>query len=314
MVRTRLLAAAITATALSLGSLIAVAPANAEEIEASISGHITAPADALPIAVIYQFVDGSYEGLYQESVDANGNWEFDISESGTYVLSFGDDHETPLYATVFYGGVVTDDPDDEGITPITFANGNEYTGLEYEMKTISLADMPIPALVGKKVIGGELLADTGDWGPINVGLSYEWFRDGAALPTDEDVHEITKADLGHRISVTVTAQAPGYETTTRSNDVAVPIGKITGYTPKVKGSAVVGKTLKVVAKKWKPTAGKIKLTYRWYANGKAIKKATKSSYKIAASVRGKKITVKVTGKATGFKTLIKASKKSKRVK
>jgi hypothetical protein len=314
MVRVRLLTAAIAVAALSIGSVVAAVPASAEAIDASISGHITAPADATPIASLYQLGEDGYELSGNALVDAAGEWIIGVEEAGTYVLSYGDYKDEPLYATVFYGGVITDDPDEAGIVPITFAPGSIYEDLEFEMKTISLADMPVPALVGKKLIGQELLADTGDWGPLNVGLSYEWTRDDVPQDTDEDVYEIKSADLGHRIGVTVTAQGAGYETTERVNTVAVPRGKITGYTPKIKGSAVVGKTLRVAAKKWKPTAGKIKLSYRWYANGKAIKKATSPKYKIAASVRGKKITVKVTGKATGFTTVTRASKKSARVK
>ena len=314
MVRARLLAAAITVAALSLGSLVTVAPANAEPIVASISGHVKAPADAVPFVALHQLVDGEYEEPTGVEPNAAGDWTIDVLESGTYALSVLDNQDPALYATVFYGGVVTDDPTDAGVIPITFVNGNKYEGLEFELKTISLADMPVPALVGKKVIGGELLADTGDWGPLNVGLSYEWTRDGTPQDTDEDIYEISKADLGHWIGVTVTAQGAGYETTTRVNAVNVPVGKITGYTPKISGTAKVGKTLTVVAKKWAPAAGKVKLSYRWYANGKAIKKATTAKYKVASSVRGKKITVKVTGKATGFTTVSKTSKKTSKVK
>ncbi|PVC94932.1 glycoside hydrolase Chb, partial [Streptomyces sp. CS090A] len=40
-------------------------------------------------------------------------------------------------------------------------------------------------------------------------------------------------------------------------------------------------------------------SYQWYANGKAIAKATGSKLTLKAAQRGKKITVKVTAHRTG---------------
>jgi hypothetical protein len=76
-------------------------------------------------------------------------------------------------------------------------------------------------------------------------------------------------------------------------------------TPKVSGTAKVGKTLKAKAGAW--TSG-TKLSYQWLRNGKAIKKATKASYKLVKADKGKKITVKVTGKKSGYTTVSKVSK------
>jgi hypothetical protein len=318
MSQTRIFAAVITAVALAAGSLIPIAAASAtnagEVIEASISGHITAPADAAPIAVIYQLIDGSYEGLYQENVDADGNWQFDLDEAGTYTLSFGDDHEEPLYATVFYGGVVTDDPNEDGIASVRLADGDVVTGLEAELKTLPMVGMPAPVLDGMRLLGQELYADTGDWGYYPIGFTFEWFRDGVLLDETDFLYSITTADLGHRIGVTVTAEGPGYQTTSRSHSVFVPLGKISAHTPKVKGIASVGRLLRAESKPWTSAAGKMKLNYRWYANGKTIKKATSMKYRVPASMRGKKITVKVTAKATGFVSITKTSKKTRKVR
>jgi beta-glucosidase-like glycosyl hydrolase len=82
-------------------------------------------------------------------------------------------------------------------------------------------------------------------------------------------------------------------------------------TPKIKGTAKVGKTLKVTKGSW--TAG-AKFTYRWYAGGKAIKGATKASLKLKAAQKGKKITVRVTGKLAGYANKTVTSKATKAVK
>ena len=46
-------------------------------------------------------------------------------------------------------------------------------------------------------------------------------------------------------------------------------------------------------------------------NGKAIKKATKSSYKLVTADKGKKITVKVKGSKSGYTSVSKTSKPTK---
>jgi hypothetical protein len=81
--------------------------------------------------------------------------------------------------------------------------------------------------------------------------------------------------------------------------------------PKITGTAKVGKKLKVKAGAWNP---KPKLTYRWYANGKAIKGATKASYKLKKAQKGKRITVKVTASKSGYNTVTKTSGKTAKVK
>jgi hypothetical protein len=64
---------------------------------------------------------------------------------------------------------------------------------------------------------------------------------------------------------------------------------VTKAVKKLAKKAKVGKKVTVKAKAVKG----FKITYQWYAGGKAIKKATKSSYKIAKAYKGKKLTVKV---------------------
>ncbi|MDQ2623608.1 MAG: hypothetical protein M3Y20_00465 [Actinomycetota bacterium] len=78
--------------------------------------------------------------------------------------------------------------------------------------------------------------------------------------------------------------------------------------PVVTGTAKVGKSLKATKGSWKPAPSKF--AYQWKRNGKAIKKATKSTYKLTKSDAGKKITVTVTATRASFK---KASATSKAV-
>jgi len=81
--------------------------------------------------------------------------------------------------------------------------------------------------------------------------------------------------------------------------------------PTISGSARVGKKLTAKVKAWSPKAT---FSYQWYANGKSIKGATHSTWKLAKAQKGKKITVKVTGSRVGYTKVTLASKATAKVK
>lgn len=70
--------------------------------------------------------------------------------------------------------------------------------------------------------------------------------------------------------------------------------------PSVSGSRKAGKKLTAKVGSWTPKASSY--SYRWYRNGKAISGATKRTYKVSKSARGKKITVRVYAKRSGYPT------------
>lgn len=63
--------------------------------------------------------------------------------------------------------------------------------------------------------------------------------------------------------------------------------------PKVSGTPKVGKTLTAKPGAWAPSD--VALTYAWLRNGKAVKGATKPTYKLVTADQGKKLSVRVTG-------------------
>lgn len=73
---------------------------------------------------------------------------------------------------------------------------------------------------------------------------------------------------------------------------------------KITGAAKVGKKLTAVPGK----AAGAKITYKWFSNGKAIKKATGKTLKLTKALKGKKVTVKVTYAKTGFTSVTQTSK------
>lgn len=67
--------------------------------------------------------------------------------------------------------------------------------------------------------------------------------------------------------------------------------------PTVSGTTIVGSTLSTTQGEWQPIPDKY--TYQWRRNGAAISKATKSTYTLTSSDRGKAITVTVTVHRSG---------------
>lgn len=70
--------------------------------------------------------------------------------------------------------------------------------------------------------------------------------------------------------------------------------------PSISGTRKAGKKLTAKVGSWTPKPSSY--SYRWYVNGKAISGATKSTYKVTKSVRGKKVTVRVSAKRSGYPT------------
>ncbi|WP_110206489.1 hypothetical protein [Nocardioides daejeonensis] len=68
--------------------------------------------------------------------------------------------------------------------------------------------------------------------------------------------------------------------------------------PVIKGKTKVKKLLKVTKGTW--STSDVTLKYQWLRNGKAIKKATKATYKVTKADKGKKLKVKVTATKSGF--------------
>lgn len=90
-----------------------------------------------------------------------------------------------------------------------------------------------------------------------------------------------------------------------------PRGYALAPQPKITGKAKKARILRVKAGTWRPSPSRF--TLRWYRNGKAIKGATKTTYKLTTRDIGKRITVKVVASGTGLQTLTKMSKKTKKV-
>jgi hypothetical protein len=154
---------------------------------------------------------------------------------------------------------------------------------------------------GSFAVGKTLQASPGTWNADGLAFSYQWMRDGQPIAGATGTSlALSAADHRRGVSVQVTATgALRPAASALSAARAIGTGAKLRYTtkPKITGSRKVGRTLKVSPGRWSPAA--TSYTYRWKANGKTIKGATKRTLKLKKAQKGKRITVTVTAKRTG---------------
>jgi hypothetical protein len=166
----------------------------------------------------------------------------------------------------------------------------------------------VPTIAGTVAAGSTLTAKPGTW-TTGTTFTYQWLADGKAISgATASTLKLGNAHKGRRISVKVVGKKAGHPSATK---VSAATGRVaTAATPKISGTAVAGSTLTAAAGTW--TTGTT-LSYRWYADGTAISGATGRTYKVASSLRDKKITVRVTGKKSGYATVTRTSAATARV-
>jgi len=180
---------------------------------------------------------------------------------------------------------------------------------------VSLGDLRAntPAIIGGSSVGSVLNSDVGAY-PNGVTVRYQWLRDGHEIPgATGSSYRITADDAGRTISLVVGITRSGYAPGSAVSAGGPRVPAYNSARPALKGKLRVNKTLKVRSKGVWAAPG-YTFTVRWKRNGKSIKGATKTSYKLKKADRKKRITVVVTARRAGFATVTVTSRKSSRVK
>ena len=102
------------------------------------------------------------------------------------------------------------------ITLEVTANGETRTNSDLaEVYPGVFPSQPRPRLTGAVAVGQEVSVEVGDWGVPGTSFSYIWRRNGKKIKkATSATYRPTKADLRKKLTVTVTARAPGYATKT----------------------------------------------------------------------------------------------------
>ena len=165
-------------------------------------------------------------------------------------------------------------------------------------------DLATPAISGDPNVGSTLTAEAGDL-PDGTTLRYQWFANGSRISgATSATLKLTKSHKGKAISVGVTAvlgESSDSAVSESTAKVAATLIPVSGQ-PVITGAPQVGKKLTANGSAVTTTTAKTKRSYQWYADGVAIKKATKSTFTVAAAQLGKQLTVKVVLKRSGYAT------------
>ena len=165
----------------------------------------------------------------------------------------------------------------------------------------------VPVVTGGSTTAGVLTAVPGKW-TENTEFSYQWLLDGVPIPEAfEKTYRPLVSQIGKSISVKVIGDLLGYTSVIKYSSATVvkSAAFLSTPTPTILGSLKLGST--VVAKPG-PWAAGTAFKYQWYLNGKPIKGASRSSYKISKSDKGKKLSVGVTATKKSFTTVTIRSK------
>jgi putative cell wall-binding protein len=175
------------------------------------------------------------------------------------------------------------------------------TSVETEPIVSVSATVPVPTISGDAQVGEILTAQPGTWGPGAVDLTYQWTRDGVAIPSaTASTYQLAAADLGALIAVVVSGASDGTHLADSISPVTAEVveGTITPGTVSIDGTSQVGLELTADVGTWDPAD--VTFSYVWQSNGAAIDGETASSYTPTADQEGKTISLVVTGSKAGY--------------
>ncbi|WP_257040831.1 Tat pathway signal protein [Streptomyces sp. TLI_55] len=166
-----------------------------------------------------------------------------------------------------------------------------------------LENTAAPKVTGTVKVGAKVSAAPGSWSATPSSYTYQWKANGTEIAgATGKTYVLPASVVGKKITVTVTAVKEGWQgatATSAASTVAKGDAPKATKLPVISGTAKVGRTLKTTKGTWSPTP--TSFAYQWYANGKVISGATKSSLVLKSAQKGKKITVKVIAHRTGHK-------------
>jgi hypothetical protein len=172
----------------------------------------------------------------------------------------------------------------------------------------SFAKTRAPKLSGSAIAGKRLSAKVGGWSP-KAKFSYQWLRGGKAVRgAKRSTYKLTVADIGKRVAVRVTGRSKGYRNATRTSG-SKKVGAyrfVVKKRPTISGSHKAG--AKLSAKRLLVSPKASRYSYRWLRNGKAIRGATRSTFKVRSGDKGARISVRVTALRKHYKTVSSTSK------
>jgi hypothetical protein len=160
-----------------------------------------------------------------------------------------------------------------------------------------------PSVSGTPRVGRTLTATRGPWTPEPTTVKYQWRLDGRSVSGATQYNwKLPASAKGKTVSVAITGSRTGYTTKTlvSAATTTVKAGVFVAPTPTISGSATVGSTLQVYRGTWTPLPSTV--THQWKIDGRSVEGATRSTFRVPTSARGKRVSVVVTGSLAGYTT------------
>jgi hypothetical protein len=156
---------------------------------------------------------------------------------------------------------------------------------------------------GTRQVGKVMSATFPAWTPTPATESYQWLRGGAAIAgATHATYDLSGADLGQHIAVSITGSRTGYQTTSVTTNVPGVIARASSPSlrvkPVIRGVVRDGHTLGVSTGTWSVPA--LTYSFSWYRSGQLVTNATTNHYALSGWDTGKTITARVEVKKTGY--------------
>ncbi|MDR2252562.1 MAG: CAP domain-containing protein, partial [Bifidobacteriaceae bacterium] len=185
---------------------------------------------------------------------------------------------------------------------VTISGITGYGTLTYEVKVFSVPEVTFNlAPWGYSWVGGEISAITSDVTPANATLTYQWTRDGEAIPGATNyTYTVQAADLTKRIRVQVTGAAAGYAPRTATSGYF----EIRDYFWTVATTICTAPKVGVACWASLPTAypPPDSVDYQWFVGDSTTVAGVAQSYTPVAADAGKTLTVRMTLNKAGYQT------------
>ncbi|MEU4242912.1 hypothetical protein [Actinoplanes sp. NPDC026619] len=233
-----------------------------------------------------------------------GNYVYVYMSDGGYangtITGVSADRRT-LTVTVDLTGAATG-PAAVGVQPDGYNSAVRLSNAFTIVAPPALSIVAKPAITGVAAVGSRLKASTGTWSPKGTTFTYQWAAGGTPISeATSATYRVQAADLGKKLSVSVTAVKPGYTSAAATSTATAAVVKgpapVVGALPKITGKAKAGETVQATTGTWKPAADSFR--YEWRANGKILS-TTSASLDLTAAMAGQKITVTVVSVKPGY--------------
>jgi ELWxxDGT repeat protein len=205
-----------------------------------------------------------------------------------------------------------------------------------------------PSISGTPAVGQKLTGARGTWTLEPNRYVYAWLRNGTPIPNANGTeYTPSTADAGAQVVFRVTASGIGGPNEVAADSAPVAVGGAVpppaavpspkptpkpspkpGAKPspkpkakpsltvrrkaKLSGAARVGRRIRVALPSFAQT--KVKLSFRWYADGKRIKRQSAALLKLTHGHKGKRISVTVTATKAGYRSTTQTLRLSGKVK